>query len=228
MSADANEMASKRQHMIDYAEDSYTDEDDDMDYEHQLHQDNRPRVGRPRKTSLTTNSSMETLAHHDNGDNNNMSPDRGGGGGAPTARRRGRGPSKRPCLNRNALMARENRQRKKEYIERIENRLQACQKDNMELSTTIKQQNIEIKRLTSEVSYLKTVLNNKSRISALLQAMNESLQRMHGNETDAAADKVPSDAAAAAAAATSNPVVKPNGSGLARKPSVDVLSWITR
>ena len=38
-------------------------------------------------------------------------------------RKRGRGPSKRPCLNRNALMARENRLKKKAYLEKIENKL---------------------------------------------------------------------------------------------------------
>ncbi|XP_016836559.1 uncharacterized protein LOC100680238 isoform X2 [Nasonia vitripennis] len=213
-------MASKRQHMIDYAEDSYTDDEDEMDLDdHQEQmQENRPRVGRPRKTSVTTNSSMETLTNHGKADNISIND-----GGASTVRRRGRGPSKRPCLNRNALMARENRQRKKEYIERIESRLQICQKENMELNTTIKQQAIEIKRLNSEVSYLKTVLSNKSRITSLLQAMNESLQRMHGDETNNAASNFPG-----AAANSSAPVVKPNGSGLACKPSVDVLNWITR
>jgi hypothetical protein len=179
----ADGMASKRHHQVDYAEDSYSDDEDDYQHqtsEQQQQQMERARPGRPRKFSVTTNSSYEA----------EMSFTPSGGVASPTAtttgasgqvRRRGRGPSKRPCLNRNALMARENRQRKKEYIERIESKLQTLQLQNQDLNSTIKKQSVEIRRLTNEVTYLKTVLNNNTVITSLLKSMNETLQRMHGD-----------------------------------------------
>lgn len=97
-------------------------------------------------------------------------------------KKRGRGPSKRPCLNRNAQMARENRQKKKEYIEKIENKLQQLQHENKNLTTVIKQQNIDIKKLNADVSYLKSVLNNKSSITILLRSMNENLEKIQHNK----------------------------------------------
>lgn len=93
-------------------------------------------------------------------------------------RRRGRGPSKRPCLNRNALMARENRLKKKAYLEKIENKLAFYQQENKNLINVIRKQGIDIKRLTSEVSYLKRVLNNNTSITALLKSINNGLRRI--------------------------------------------------
>ncbi|XP_053595721.1 uncharacterized protein LOC103569735 isoform X2 [Microplitis demolitor] len=95
----------------------------------------------------------------------------------PKPRKRGRGPSKRPCLNRNALMARMNRQKKKEYIEKIENKLMHHRQEIKDLTTINKNQCNELKKLNAEVSYLKNILNNKSSISLLLKSMNEILRR---------------------------------------------------
>ncbi|KZC14841.1 hypothetical protein WN55_07418 [Dufourea novaeangliae] len=93
-------------------------------------------------------------------------------------RKRGRGPSKRPCLNRNALMARENRLRKKAYVEKIENKLSFYQQENKNLISVIRKQGIDIKRLSTEVAYLRSVLNNNTSLSALLKTINEGLQKM--------------------------------------------------
>lgn len=93
-------------------------------------------------------------------------------------RKRGRGPSKRPCLNKNALMARENRLRKKAYLEKLENKLSFYQQENKNLVNIIKKQTIDIKRLSSEVAYLKSVLNNNTSITALLKTINSGLQRI--------------------------------------------------
>ncbi|XP_012278665.1 CRE-binding bZIP protein SKO1 [Orussus abietinus] len=92
--------------------------------------------------------------------------------------RRGRGPSKRPCLNRNALMARENRQRKKEYLQKIENKLSFYQQENKNLNAVIQKQGIDVKRLNGEVAYLRSVLKNNTSITALLQSMNDGLSRI--------------------------------------------------
>ncbi|CAB0033138.1 unnamed protein product [Trichogramma brassicae] len=101
---------------------------------------------------------------------------------AAGARRRGRGPSKRPCLNKNALMARENRQRKKEYVEKIEAELASLQKENHELRSTIECQSGEIKKLSCEVKYLKNVLRNDTLVTTLMKAMNDSLKKLHGGK----------------------------------------------
>lgn len=93
-------------------------------------------------------------------------------------RKRGRGPSKRPCLNRNALMARENRLRKKAYLEKIENKLSFYQQENKNLANIIRKQSIDIKRLSGEVAYLKSVLNNNTSITALLKTINDGLQKI--------------------------------------------------
>ncbi|OAD52207.1 hypothetical protein WN48_02608 [Eufriesea mexicana] len=93
-------------------------------------------------------------------------------------RKRGRGPSKRPCLNRNALMARENRLKKKAYLEKIENKLSFYQQENKNLVNIIRKQGIDIKRLSGEVAYLKSVLNNNTSITALLKTINDGLQKI--------------------------------------------------
>ncbi|KAH0534246.1 uncharacterized protein LOC123267698 isoform X2 [Cotesia glomerata] len=92
-------------------------------------------------------------------------------------RKRGRGPSKRPCLNRNALMARANRQKKKKYVEHIESKLMHYRQEIKELTTKNQKQCIDLKRLTAEVSYLKNILNNNSSITSLLKSINEILSR---------------------------------------------------
>lgn len=90
---------------------------------------------------------------------------------------RQRSTSKRPCLNRNALLARKNRQRKKEYLQKIENKLSFYQRENKSLSNVIQRQGIDIKRLSGEVAYLRSVLNNNSSITALLRTINDGLSR---------------------------------------------------
>lgn len=170
-------MANKRQHIIDYAEDSYSDEDEEPEVEI----DTRPRPGRPRKISLSTNSSLDSTNQTTSMEQ--LAPTATSSVGLPV-RRRGRGPSKRPCLNRNALMARENRQRKKEYIERIETKIQSYQRENQDLKNTINELSQSVKKLTQDVNYYKNVLRNQSVISSLLKSMNDNLKRMHGTEVN--------------------------------------------
>ncbi|XP_076168611.1 uncharacterized protein LOC143147336 isoform X1 [Ptiloglossa arizonensis] len=94
-------------------------------------------------------------------------------------RKRGRGPSKRPCLNRNALMARENRLRKKAYLEKVESKLSLYHQENKKLANIIKKQTIDIKRLSGEVAYLRSVLNNNTSITALLKTINDGLRKIN-------------------------------------------------
>ncbi|XP_054011882.1 uncharacterized protein LOC128894257 isoform X1 [Hylaeus anthracinus] len=94
-------------------------------------------------------------------------------------RKRGRGCSKRPCLNKNALMARENRQKKKAYLEKVESMLSFYQKENKNLTDVIRKQSIDIKRLTGEVAYLRNVLKNNTNISLLLKTINNGLRKIN-------------------------------------------------
>lgn len=86
-----------------------------------------------------------------------------------------RGSSKRPSLSRNAFLARENRRRKKEYLEKMENKVSYLKEENKSLSNKVQRQDIDLKRLKGEVSYLRNVLNNSSSIINLLRSINESL-----------------------------------------------------
>ncbi|KAG7197036.1 hypothetical protein KM043_017568 [Ampulex compressa] len=65
-------------------------------------------------------------------------------------RRRGRGPSKRPCQNRNAQMARQNRLRKKAYLEKIEHKLLYYQQENKNLVNIIRKQSADVRRLSGQ------------------------------------------------------------------------------
>ncbi|KAJ8674868.1 hypothetical protein QAD02_010654 [Eretmocerus hayati] len=205
-------MASKRQQLDE--EDSYTgdshDEEEEMDVQEvdMLQQQSRRRSssGRPRKSSGDCLSPASGFVD---------SPG-GFGGSSSGSRKRGRGPSKRPCLNRNALMARENRQRKKEYMERIEGKLKDYQQEHHELSSTIQKQATEIKRLNAEVTYLKTVLNNNTVISSLLKSMNDSLKRMHG-------DNRPPEPLATSPA---KPNIPASATDSSVQHSADVLNWL--
>ncbi|XP_034933798.1 uncharacterized protein [Chelonus insularis] len=105
-------------------------------------------------------------------------------------RKRGRGPSKRPCQNRNAMMARMNRQKKKEYLEKIEKKLSHYRDQHKNLKNIIGKQDIDLKRLKAEVSYLRNILNNNTAITALLKAMNEILRNKKCQEVDNQENKV--------------------------------------
>ena len=111
--------------------------------------------------------------------------------------RRGRGMAKRPCLNKNALMARENRQRKKEYVENLENKLSLYEEENKKLKDMMNQQhtklkaivskqNIKVTQLAGQVSYFKSVLKNKSMLMPILNSINEGLRsrRIIADDTD--------------------------------------------
>ncbi|XP_048505070.1 uncharacterized protein LOC105693389 isoform X1 [Athalia rosae] len=91
--------------------------------------------------------------------------------------RRGRSTSKRPCMNKNARAARENRIRKKKHLEQVENKLSFYQQKNKSLVNVIQKQDIDIKKLQGEVTYLRCILKNDTNITALLQSMNEGLSK---------------------------------------------------
>lgn len=78
------------------------------------------------------------------------------------------------CFNRNALMARENRLKKKMHMEYLEENLNKAQIENSKLRSIMGGQSTLIANLRKEVKYLKGVLNNSTEIVRLLNAINNS------------------------------------------------------
>lgn len=88
-----------------------------------------------------------------------------------------REPKRRPnpkIHNRNALMARENRRRKKEYMERIERDVELYRSQNKQLRKDAKKRDHIIQQLRDEQMYLKSVLANKTEIMKLLRTIQGS------------------------------------------------------
>ncbi|XP_033231287.1 CREB/ATF bZIP transcription factor-like isoform X2 [Belonocnema kinseyi] len=99
-----------------------------------------------------------------------------------TVRRRVRGPSKKPCPNKNAQMARLNREKKKQYVESLEGQLNYYTERTERYKRIIHKQSINERRLQAEVNYLKSVLRNKSSITKLLESLNANLNRSRPNQ----------------------------------------------
>lgn len=85
-----------------------------------------------------------------------------------------RNPTRRPNLkitNRNALLARENRKRKKEMMETMQQELNDIHEENRRLRKSLKVRNMKISSLENERNYLKSVLANKTEIMSILKSL---------------------------------------------------------
>ncbi|XP_033207595.1 uncharacterized protein LOC117167081 [Belonocnema kinseyi] len=80
--------------------------------------------------------------------------------------------SKLHCLNERAQKARENRQKRKAYMEKLEKELYHIEKQNGHNSKVVEKLKADIMRSRAQVAYLESVLNNHARISAVLKSMN--------------------------------------------------------
>lgn len=86
-----------------------------------------------------------------------------------------RKPTRTPkCFTKNALMARENRLKKKMYINSLETQVACLKSDNKKLVHTVDSQAITIDELKKEVKYLKSILANSEGIGKLIRAINSS------------------------------------------------------
>lgn len=72
---------------------------------------------------------------------------------------------------KNAIAARENRQKKKKYVEGLENDVKKLQEDNRTLKTRNERMTTMIRKLSDEVKYLRSVLANESTISLLIKSV---------------------------------------------------------
>lgn len=82
-------------------------------------------------------------------------------------------PTRRPdpnVYNRNALLARENRRKKKIYLETIEKQLQVAREANRVLAKALKRQLKKAQRLEQEKKYFENLVTNRSEILKLVNA----------------------------------------------------------
>ena len=86
-----------------------------------------------------------------------------------------RKPTRVPNLKiqyRNALLARENRKRKKEMLANLEKDVNFIRDENRRLHKVIKTQDCQMKKLNKEIYYLKSVLKNQPEIVSILKSLN--------------------------------------------------------
>lgn len=89
-----------------------------------------------------------------------------------------RKPTRLPKVHsRNAIMARQNRIRKKKYMEDLEKQVELLKSQVNVLKTVTSNQSRAIMNYRKEVKYLKSVLSNQSTICKLLQPIQESIQK---------------------------------------------------
>lgn len=87
-------------------------------------------------------------------------------------------PKRQPkCFSRNALMARENRLKKKMYIENLEREVLCLKADNKKMNGVVENQSFLIAELRKEIKYLKSVLANSADISRLIRNINQNTGR---------------------------------------------------
>ncbi|XP_064599803.1 uncharacterized protein LOC135466311 [Liolophura sinensis] len=73
------------------------------------------------------------------------------------------------CMSKNAIAARETRQRKKQYLGTLENTVKNLRSENVNLKNETKRMKSHISELNEEVCYLRSVLANQSVLAGLLQ-----------------------------------------------------------
>lgn len=87
-----------------------------------------------------------------------------------------RNPTRRPnpeVVNRNAVMARENRLRKKQHVENLEREIARLKEERERDQKALRKAGKEVRKLTRERDHLKAVIANKSGIMAVLRAVRE-------------------------------------------------------
>lgn len=83
-------------------------------------------------------------------------------------------PTRKPdpkVSNRNAIMARENRRKKKEHMEVLQKTVEDTQNENKKLKKMLSIRNNAIHKLTQESLYLRSILANKTEIMSLLRTI---------------------------------------------------------
>lgn len=85
---------------------------------------------------------------------------------------RDRQPTRVPTVfNRNAVMARENRMKKKQYVDNLEKDIDRLRDQNSKLNSIMGNQSFVIAELRKELKYVKSVLTNSNDIANLLATL---------------------------------------------------------
>ncbi|XP_038078176.1 CREB/ATF bZIP transcription factor-like [Patiria miniata] len=90
--------------------------------------------------------------------------------------------------SKNAIAARENRQKKKMYLQTLEDANEQLNEENSRLKTESTQAKKKISSLEGEVQYLRKVLFNQSSLAGLLKKMNQSDVRLSFNGDESQQD----------------------------------------
>ncbi|XP_021694782.1 uncharacterized protein LOC5576540 isoform X1 [Aedes aegypti] len=128
---------------------------------------------------FSSGSETETISERDSGedDESSISERRNKRGGVAPGKANGkleRNPTRRPnpkISNRNALLARENRRRKKEHVESLERELEELKDCNGKIRKALKKKSKLVQELTRERNYLKSVIANRTGIMAVLKSV---------------------------------------------------------
>jgi len=86
--------------------------------------------------------------------------------------------------SRNALLARENRKRKKELLENLEKDVDILHDKNKRLHKIIKTQDSQMKKLEKEINYLKSVLKNHTEIVQILKSLSHAPPPRHNTKIE--------------------------------------------
>lgn len=123
----------------------------------------------PYQRIASSRKRMQTFEdHHDNKRRKNSSAS------STTDNRIERLPTRRPdptVQNRNALMARENRRRKKEHVKVLEKQLERKAEEIRCLRRILKEKDRTVKKLEHETLYLRSTIANKTDIMQLLKTI---------------------------------------------------------
>lgn len=130
---------------------------------------------------FSTGSETESLSERDSDEDIPLVKRRQlSGGVAPASRKTDeerkllRNPTRRPnpkISNRNALLARENRKKKKEHVENLEKEVDELNKCNGRIRKALKKKCKLVDELMRERNYLKSVIANRTGIMAVLKSV---------------------------------------------------------
>ena len=73
------------------------------------------------------------------------------------------------CMTKNAVAARENRQKKKQYVESLERKCERLSRENLMLKTDTEAKDKKLASMATEIEYLRNVIRNESALSGLLK-----------------------------------------------------------
>lgn len=105
-----------------------------------------------------------------------------------------RRPTRVPNLkiqNRNALLARENRKRKKEIMDNLEQTVKDLQVHNKKLLKMMKVKDTQTIKLEQEVRYLKSVIANRTEIVSVLKSLPKFPTKLSGMSNKETKDEFP-------------------------------------